>query len=471
MTIVKQKQSLVFSVAVVLLLSLLLPFNGFAGGREFRLPKYEKVVLSTGLTVYLMEQHEVPLIEVSVLVPTGSVNDGDKYGLSFLTARSLRFGTKSYTRGQLDEKLEFLGATYNTQPHRDWTRVKASFAGKDLDVVIPIIMEVVAEPRFESALFETLKKQLLAVYGQYKAYPSEVLPWYFMRFICGDNPYGNPLRGMQPAASGITLDDVKTYHKTYYRPADSAIAIVGDFKTAGIKKKLEPWFKGWNTPGNAPKKDLSKLPVYTKNRVLLINKDDATETQFALGTFGPKRNDPELNLSRSINCMLGISMGSVLVQELRMNRGIIYSIGSTFYTYKDIGVFGIISSTPTEKTEEALDATLEIMKKLQEKGMSEDLVNKGKSYIKGQIPRKYETPANLAAVLTSMFLYDIKDSFYNDFNKTIDSLTVEKAREMITKHFPKDYFIFTLIGKASEIRDKVKKYGELIEKDIKDAGF
>ena len=89
----------------------------------------------------------------------------------------------------------------------------------------------------------------------------------------------------------------------------------------------------------------------------------------------------------------------------------------------------------------------------------------------GEIEKNYETSGDLADLLTTMHFYGLKDSYINDFEKNVDDMTVEKANEIITKYFPKENLQFVLIGKADEIRDKVKKYGEVTEKNIEDDGF
>ena len=94
-----------------------------------------------------------------------------------------------------------------------------------------------------------------------------------------------------------------------------------------------------------------------------------------------------------------------------------------------------------------------------------------KNYIKGQFPPDYETSGDLADLLTTMFFYGLDDSYINDFEKNVDEMTVEDANKIADRYFPKENLQFVLIGKADEIRDKVKKYGELTEKNINDNGF
>src|SRR5687767_12277723 len=108
----------------------------------YKLPAYEKFTLKNGLTVYLMEQHEVPKISVSVILPAGAIYDGEKAGLASLTAAALNHGTQSYPKAKLDEELDFIGASVNTYASKESAGLSADFAAKDKEKVLDIIREL-----------------------------------------------------------------------------------------------------------------------------------------------------------------------------------------------------------------------------------------------------------------------------------------------------------------------------------------
>ncbi len=110
--------------------------------QDYKLPAYQKFTLKNGLTVYLMEQHEVPMINVSVILPAGAIYDGDKAGLASLTATALKHGTKNYPKTKLDEELDFIGASVNTYATKESAGLSAQFAAKDKDKVLSIINEL-----------------------------------------------------------------------------------------------------------------------------------------------------------------------------------------------------------------------------------------------------------------------------------------------------------------------------------------
>lgn len=134
----------------------------------YKLPKYEKFKLKNGLTVYLMEQKEVPVISVSVILPAGAIYDGEKAGLASLTATALKHGTKNFPKSKLDEELDFAGASISTYASKESAGLSSKFAAKDKDKILGLIKEVLLEPVFDAAEFEKEKKRLLVSLEQQK---------------------------------------------------------------------------------------------------------------------------------------------------------------------------------------------------------------------------------------------------------------------------------------------------------------
>ena len=238
-----------------------------------------------------------------------------------------------------------------------------------------------------------------------------------------------------------------------------------------MKKRLEKLLGGWTRAGAVPVKVPAVEIQFEKPRVLLVNKSDATETQFYIGGKGVKRSDPDYTAIQVVNTVLGGRFTSWLNDELRVNRGLTYGAQSFFMARKQGGLFLTASYTRTAKTEEALDVALEVLDRLYTQGIDANLLKSAQNYIKGQYPPNFETAGSLASLLTDMFVYGFDESYINDFQKNVDGLTVASVKEIVRRHFPKDNFQFVLIGQAEAIRDIAAKYGEVTEKEIQAEGF
>ena len=144
---------------------------------------------------------------------------------------------------------------------------------------------------------------------------------------------------------------------------------------------------------------------------------------------------------------------------------------SCFNSYSKDGTFSVYSYTKTSTTIETIDLALETYQRLWNKGIDEKTLASAKAYVKGQFPPKYETSSALANLLSNMYGYDFDEAYINTFEQQVDSLTVDKTKALVKKYFHKDNLQFVVVGNANDIRDQVKKYGDITEVNIKDVGF
>ncbi len=451
-----------FSIIAALVLSL-----PVLAQDAFKVPPYEKFTLKNGLTVYLMEQKEVPMINVSAIFPAGAIYDGTKSGLANLTALALRHGTKTMSKAKMEAELDFIGATLNTYASKESAGLSAKFATKDRDKVLAIIRDVLMNPSFDKAEFDKERSRLVVNLEQAKESPRAVIGDYFNQVIYPGHPYANPVSGRIPTVTTITPEDVKSFYQSHYMPNGGAIAVVGDFNAKEMKMKLMTLFNSWpkgTTLANIAGRPIAKPSAAT---VLLVNKDDARETTFYIGGPGISRSNPDYVAVEVVNTVLGGRFTSWLNDELRVNTGLTYGANSGFSPLKNAGSFRISTFTATKTTEPAIDKALEVYNKLHSTGIDEKTLTSAKNYVKGQFPPNYETAGQLAGLLTQMFWYGFDESYINNFQKNVDELTVEKAREIVAKYFPKNNLQFIMVGKAEDIRKIAAKYGKVTEVEIK----
>jgi zinc protease len=437
----------------------------------FQLPVYEKFKLKNGLTIFLMEQHEVPLINVSAIFEAGSINDGENYGLASLTADALLFGTQKYTKAQIEELTDFAGANLQTYAGKDGARVASSFAAKDQDKMFDIIRQILMYPVFDAKEFEKHKQRTLLQLAQEKESPNAVIWKYYNKFLFGNFPYATTGSGTRSTVQKITPALVSTFYKSHYTADKGAIAVVGDFKTQEMKSKLTALFDNWKTAESRMIKRAAPDLDFEKSRILLVNKADARETTIAIGGKGIDYSNPDYIPVLVVNTILGGRFTSWLNDALRVNSGLTYGARSFFSRNKYAGTFAISTFTKNASTEAVIDLALGVLDSLHRKGIDETTLLSAKSYVKGDFPTDYEAGGSLAALLTDMHLYNFDESFINTFQEKVDSLTADRVREIVTSYFPKDRLQFVMIGKADEIRPLLKKYGELTEKQVKAEGY
>lgn len=435
---------------------------------QYKLPAYEKFKLSNGLTVYLMEKHEVPVISLSAIFPAGAIYDGSKAGLASITANTLMTGSVNLPKAKLDEELDFMAANIDMFSSKEFSGLRSKFASKYKNRVLDIIKNILLNPAFDKSEFEKEKSRTLVNLEQAKESPRAVIASYFDKAVYGNHVYGNVVSGTTSSVKGISIDDVKRFYNENYYPEGSAIAVVGDFKTPEMKKMISELFSSWKK-GTSKHSNAASNPISypTEANVVLVNKDDARETTFYIGAPGINRNNPDYVAISVLNTYFGGRFTSLLNDELRVNSGLTYGARSVFSPLKNGGTFYISSFTANKTTAEALDLAIQVLQKFHAGGITEENLASAKNYIKGQFPPSYETAGQLANLLTQMYWYDFNESFINNFEKNVDELTVDKAKNIIHKYFPSDKLQFVLIGKADEINMIAEKFGKVKMMDIK----
>jgi predicted Zn-dependent peptidase len=439
---------------------------------EFTLPKFEQTRLPNGLTVYLMERHNTPLLTVAAVVKAGAVADGKQAGLAQLTNEAMRLGSKQFGKEQIDQTFDFKGAQLGNSASTEQSMLYFDGASADQDTLLPMLANMLQEPLFDSAELDKLRERKIANVKRGKEAPRNVAQAYWGSMLFGNAPYANPAIGTEKSLSALNVEQVRQFHQTWYRPDNSALIVVGDFQATAMRDKLAQLFGNWPNPAGAlPVPGATGQVQADQARVWLVNKADSHETTFLFGGKGIARNDPDYVPLQVINTVLGGRFTSWLNDELRVNSGLTYGASSNFSTLSQAGSFAVSSFTATEKTAAALDLAQRTYQKLWDKGIDAATLASAKAYVKGQFPPRFETNQQLALLLGTMYVNALGREQFDRFTRDIDSLTPERSRQLIKQHFPREKLQMLLIGKAEAIRDTAAKYGKVTELDIKADGF
>jgi DNA-directed RNA polymerase len=238
-----------------------------------------------------------------------------------------------------------------------------------------------------------------------------------------------------------------------------------------MERMLTERFGGW-AAGPAPAVTIPDAQTFSGRKLLLVDKPDSTQTFFVAGNVGIKRTNPDRVYINVINTLFGGRFTSMLNSELRIKSGLTYGARSSFNERKARGPFLISTFTRNETTEKAIDLMLDVIRRLHEKGITEEELKSAKTYIKGQFPPTIETSDQLARTLIQFELYGLDESEINGLYAKIDSMTMADAQRVIKQYFPLEDLVFVLIGKGDEIRKVAQKYAQKVDsKSINQPGF
>ena len=437
-----------------------------------KLPPAKRVRLANGLTLILVEQREIPLISVNLLVRGGAVADPvGKEGVADLTAELLRKGTGKRTAEQLAAELDFIGASFSAGATIDYSTVSAEFLKKDQAKGLDLLADAVLNSTLPPAEVEKLVRQNIDQIKAGRDRAQSVIGNYFNGYLYGSHPYGRPVGGDERSLAAITRDDLLAYYRGWYTPANAILAVAGDFTAAEMEKELTARFGAWSGKAAAPVSLAEPVAVKGK-RLLLVDKPDSTQTFYQIGNLGIARSNADRVYVNVINTLFGGRFTSMLNDALRVSSGLTYGANSFFSERRMRGPFVISTYTRNETTEKAIDLTLEILKRLHEKGVTAAELTSAKNYLKGQFPPRLETTDQISAQLAQLAFYGLDEREVNDYYARIDSMSLTDARRVIRDYFPLDNLVFVLVGKRSEIEGVVRKYAPVVDhKSITQPGF
>jgi len=464
------KRSIVFSLVAIFVLS------GAPGSRAqeagLKLPPYKKVVLPNGLTLLLMERHELPLVSFQLVVKTGSVADpAGKEGLAAVTAELLRKGTKTRTADKISEQLDFVGATFGANSTPDYTTASAEFVKKDLSSGLDLLADMLENATFpQDEIAKAIARRIDGIKAA-KDQAQGVIRTYFNAYLYGQHPYGRPAGGDEKSLAAITRDDIARFYRDYYVPDNAILAVVGDFNSTDMQRSIAEKFAAWSPRPVSVVRLPEPAPV-TGKKLLLVDKPDSVQTYFILGNLGISRTNPDRVFITVVNTLFGGRFTSLINTELRIKSGLTYGASSFFDMRKAPGPFVISSYTRNATTEQALDMTLEVIKRFHENGITDEQLKSAKNYIKGQFPPSIETSDELASQIALLEFYGLDQSEITGLFAKIDSMTTADANRIIKQYFPQDQMVFVLVGKASEIQSIAAKLAPTVDrKSISQPGF
>jgi zinc protease len=440
--------------------------------QTIKIPPHEKIVLKNGLTVLLMEKHGVPIVSFAALVKSGAAADpAGQEGLASQTAELLRKGTQKRSAQQFAAGLDFIGGSFEAGAGADFTTVSAEFLTKDVAKGLDLFADALLHPTFPAdEVAKSLAQNLDAVRGS-KDEARQVLRLYYYGYLYGGRGYGRPEEGDEISLKEIDRQSIVKFYEANYAPGNTILAVAGEFSASELRKRLEDALGSWPAKSVTPV-TVPAIAAAKGKRLLMVDKPDATQTYFAIGNVETAAGDPDRVAIRVVNTIFGGRFTSMLNEALRVESGLTYGASAAFDARKQPGPFGIYTFTKNDSTVQAIDMTLEVLRKLHKDGITAEQLASAKSYIKGQFPPSIETSRDLAQRIAGDEFYGLDDSEVNQLEARIDAVTLDVARQVIQKHFPEENLVFVLVGKASAIAPAVKKYADKQDtRAIADPGF
>jgi zinc protease len=438
-----------------------------------RLPEFERVTLGNGAEFALMPKRDTPLVAMNVVVRGGSLADAPgREGTAALLAELMQKGAGGRDGAQFAEAIESAGGQLVVGAGAESLSLGASFLARDLGLMIELASDALLRPRLSAVEFDKVRERAIQSIAAAKdADPRALVGEYGDAWLFRGHPYGRPVGGSEESLAAVTLDDLKRHYEAQVRGDRLIIAVVGDFDSADLRRRLEAAFGSLGRSAAAAPA-ATKAPAVEGRRVLLVDKPGAAQTYFWLGNVGASRTDPERTAQAVVNTVFGGRFTSMLNTELRIKSGLTYGARSGFDRLAQPGAFNITSFTATESTVQALDLALATLDRLHADGLDAATLESARTYLVGQFPPTIETNGALAARLADLLLYGLDTDDVDGFAARVAAVDQAVAKRTIGQSFPVSRNLaIVLVGDAARIREQVGKYGPVTEMKITDPRF
>jgi len=417
---------------------------------------YESFELKNGLKVFVVEDHKLPRISMSLILDRDPIVEGEKAGYVAIAGDLLGSGTTTRTKAQLDEEVDFMGARFSTSA----SSMNVGGLSKYTDDLVEIMSDVLLNPSFETEEFEKLKSQMTSGLKANADDPDAIAGNLRGATLYGlEHPYGEVMT--ESTVEAVTLEDCKNYFSSYFRPNIAYMVVIGDITVKDAKKKLSKALKGWKA-SDVPAHDYEKTSVPSAGRIVMVDKPSAVQSVVWLGNvIDLPQGHPDIEPLRIANQILGGGMSGRLFTNLREDKAFTYGAYSSFGIDELNSTFGASAKVRNEVTDSAIvEFLMEIGRMRTESVTEEDLIA-AKASLSGAFGRSLESTSSAANFALNIARYGLPSDYYNNYLARLEAVTAEDVMRVSNQYMKTDNLTISVVGKAQDVAAGLAAFGEV----------
>jgi zinc protease len=414
--------------------------------------------LANGLQVVMVSHHEQPAVTMRMLVKAGAAQDPDgKGGLAELAAKLLDQGTTTRSAEQIADQIDSIGGAMGTGSGTDLTFINAVVMKDSFTLAMDLVSDVVRNPAFSAEEIDRQREQAVSSLRVSDEDPGYVASVVFDRLVYGFHPYGRPGTGTSASLQRITQNDLRVFHRQYFAPNNTILAIVGDIQPdeafAAVERVFGPWPRS-EVPAAKPVD-----PPAPTRRVVVIDKPDAVQTEIRVGQLAIPRQHPDYLAFDVAMKILGGEGANRLHRILRSERGLTYGAEADAQAFKQAGDFVAETNTRTETTAEALRLTVAEIARLQAQRVFERELADAQSYITGSFPLTIETPNDIATSVINAVFYELPIDEVRTYRERVQAISPDDIQRVARQFVRPDRLSMVLVGNARAFAADLREAG------------
>jgi predicted Zn-dependent peptidase len=412
----------------------------------FTFPAIERSTLGNGLRVWSLRHDSIPVATVTLLIRRGAASDPPgKEGLAAITADMLDEGTGDLSSIEIHEALARVGAQLDSDIGPDATLLTVTVLSRFLAPAVSLLADIVVRPSLREDDFSRVRQLRLHRLMQLRDMPGAVADRAFMRLLYGQHPYGHTPLGSESSLSALSIDDVRAFHAVNVRPSEATLVVAGAVTHDEVEALASGLFAGWDGAAAAPLAD--PISVQTPPRLNIIPRPGAPQSELRIGHIAVARDTPDYHALVAANMVLGGQFVSRINLNLREEKGFTYGARTSFDFRRLPGPFSLQVSVQTAATAEAIQESIaEIAGIRDTRPVSPEELALGVAALTRGYARNFETAEQLARAATQLALYDLPDSYFDEFVSKIESITVEDVTRVAHKYLDPPRLTTLVVG-------------------------
>lgn len=410
-------------------------------------PAVERRVLNNGLVMVVAPRPGLPIVMGVALVGAGSLlEDSGQAGIAALTARLLLRGTATRSAEQISQAIESVGGSLEATAERDGVVVGLSVLTRDLRLGLTLLADSLQNPTFPEAEVERERRNLLASLAQRAEEPGLQAQDLFATTLYGPaHPYGRPVAGTETGVRQVRQEDIVGFHRRWYGPNRVILVLAGDISLATAEPMVRELFGNW-VPVVSPSWHSPSVGAISRGMIRTLDRKLA-QTTVILGQGGIARNDPDYYAATVLNAVLGGGgLTSRLSLNLREERGLVYSVGSSLSAGRLAGPFQVVLQTKNESAADAVQQAVQEIRRLRTEPVPAEELRRAKAFLTGNLSLQLDTTAKLAAFLARAEAYGVGLDLAARYPGLIAAVTPEDILRIAQRLLDPERLVIAVVG-------------------------
>jgi len=433
---------------------------------EFSPPEPDRIVLDNGMVVYLLEDHELPLVTVTAIMRTGGWLDPvDKIGLAAMTGSVMRTGGGGgFSAEAVDDELEQFAGEISVHIGRESGTASLDVLSKDLKRGLELFSALIRAPVFDPVRIELAKLQVIEGIRRRQDNPGSIVGREFLKMLYGaDHPSAR--QSTIESVGRISREDLVAFHRDTIHPNGIILGVTGDFQKEDMLEALRGVFGDWKK-GMVPELKIADVPEgeAVKPAVRFIDKD-TTQTHVRVGHLSIKQTDPDyVSLALANDILGGSSFRSRIFNDVRTKRGLAYSVGSRLMAgVHDQGLWLARAETKSASTQEVIERFMANVERMRTEPVNDTELAEAKEAYVNSFVFSFASPSAIVQRLIELEYDGLPKDFLQQLREKVVTLTQEDILAAAKKHLHPERLKIIAVGSAKILPVSLATFGEVEE--------